>query len=314
MNWFKENSDRFEGLLKFEEGLSKHTYFKIGGSAQIFVSPKSLDDLKWIAQGLQETGLPFFILGAGSNVLVSDQGFRGVVIKVRTLNSELFPIRVDGQAAFRLRTGASVPIPSLLHRVVENGWGGLEFLTGIPGTVGGATIMNAGTHLGETMDALRAIEVFPLSRRGTDPDSDFIRYEGKSLKYSYRKNHFIQDEMVVWAAEWEVNPKDPSAIKKTIEETLKRRKDSQPVDLPCCGSVFKNPKSFGLSAWQVIDRLGLRGYRIGDAQFSEKHANFILNLGQARAQDVRELIEMAKARALKELQIELEEEVRYVGF
>ncbi|MEO7161497.1 MAG: UDP-N-acetylmuramate dehydrogenase, partial [Bdellovibrionia bacterium] len=209
----------------------------------------------------------------------------------------------------RIRTGSSVGISTLLRRAAHEGWKGLEFLSGIPGSVGGAITMNAGTHLGETVGRVRRVEAYSLLSFSDTPKV----FENEQLQFKYRANLFLEKGSVVNYVEWEIEKADPSEVKALIDQTLARRKASQPVELPSCGSVFKNPKSSGLSAWQVIDKLGLRGFQVGQAQFSEKHSNFIVNLGQATAYDVRSLIELAKRRAHLELNILLEEEVIYLG-
>lgn len=311
-NWFRENSGCFTGQLLWNEPLSRATYYRIGGPAAILATPKTWDDLKWLAEGIQRTGIRFFILGAGSNLLVADEGFPGLVIRVNRLNLELEPalnVQSDDGGLLRIRTGGSVMVSMLLRRAAQEGWGGLEFLAGVPGTVGGVVFMNAGTHLGESKDSLRKVEVFPLAQS----PGELISFEADRLHFEYRKNLFLPQGALVWAAEWEVRREEPSKVKAVIDETLSRRKSTQPIDLPSCGSVFKNPREHGKSAWQVIDQLGLRGHRIGDAQFSEKHSNFILNLGNAKAADVRALIQLAKSRAEKELGIVLHEEVIYLG-
>lgn len=307
--WFLSEKSHFSGLLLFGEPLSKHTYYRIGGPARILAVPKSLEDLNWLADGIHETGIPFYFFGAGSNLLVSDEGFPGLAIRTQKMNLEILTRPCSGLEPLHVLTGASVMISSLLRRAAQEGWGGLEFLTGIPGTVGGAIRMNAGTHLGETQNRVRKVESFSLERMPLKLRS----YEGAELKFRYRKNLFLEPLDLVWNAEWEVVRQEPAQVKSLIDETLARRKATQPLDYPSCGSVFKNPKESGLSAWQVVNRLGLRGHKIGDAQISEKHSNFILNLGSAKAQDVFDLIQLAKTRARDELGIELEEEVVYLG-
>jgi len=304
--WFQENIANFSGQIFFDEPLSRATYYRIGGPATILAIPKSLDDLKWLAKGISLTGVRFFILGAGSNLLVADEGFDGLVIRVNRLNLELSWTFEDPAI---VHAGSSIMISMMLRRATEEGWGGLEFLTGVPGSVGGAVFMNAGTHLGESKDSLRKVKVVSL----LDPSHEIISYGPDELKFEYRKNLFLSKSSVIWATEWVVRKEEPSKVKSIIDQTLARRKSTQPIDFPSCGSVFKNPREHGKSAWQVIDELGLRGYRIGDAQFSEKHSNFIVNLGLAKASDVRALIELAKSRAQKELGISLHEEVIYVG-
>ncbi len=290
-------------MILYDEPLSKHTYYRIGGPARMLAIPKSLEDLRFLSREIQEKGLDFFILGAGSNVLASDSGFPGIVIKTGRLNLEI--VQTSPEC---IRTGGSAMISTLLRKASQEGWGGLEFLTGIPGTVGGVVRMNGGTHLGEVADRLRKVEAFSLK----EGNQELTVFEREQLRFQYRKNLFLPSGSVVWSAEWEARQDEPAKVKAVIDETLARRKATQPLDSPSCGSVFKNPKESGLSAWQVIDRLGLRGHRIGDAQFSGKHCNFILNLGGAHAADVRGLIDLAKSRAKAELGITLEEEVIYL--
>jgi UDP-N-acetylmuramate dehydrogenase len=157
-NWFRQNASRFSGPLLFDEFLSKYTYYKIGGPAAVFAVPKSKEDLRLLAEGIQATQPDFFILGLGSNILASDQGYAGLIIRTSRLNLE-----IEALSETRIRVGSSVANSSLLRRVSQEGWAGLEFLTGIPGSVGGAVKMNAGTHLGETQSKLRRVEVYSLT-------------------------------------------------------------------------------------------------------------------------------------------------------
>lgn len=307
LDWFRSHASSFSGQLHFDEPLARHTYFRIGGPASVFAIPKSIADIHWLKEGLRQTGIPFFVLGQGSNILASDQGFSGLIIRANKLNLEISASSLGTGAL--LRTGASVAISSLLRRAAQEGWVGLEFLTGIPGLVGGAVFMNAGTHLGETQSRLRKVEVYSLLNSAREAHV----YEGTQLDYQYRKNFFLPSGSLIWAAEWEVQQGDPAQVKAIIDETLARRKATQPLEAPSCGSVFKNPKESGLLAWQVVDRLGLRGHQIGGAQFAEKHSNWILNKGGAKAADVAALIALAKSRAVSELGVVLEEEVIYLG-
>ena len=310
LSWFDDNLPRFGGEFKREEPLMRHTYYRIGGPAQFLAIPRSKEDLQWLAEGIRATGIEPFFMGSGSNLLVSDRGFRGLVIKTTRINLEIQSLGSDSDAKLRIRTGASVAVSTLLRRAAQEGWSGLELLTGVPGSMGGVVTMNAGTHLGETKDRIKRVRA--LSVFGEEPGSELI-FEGDSLQFAYRKNYFIPKGFIVWDTEWEVELREPSLVKAQLDEMLARRKSTQPVDYPSCGSVFKNPKTFGKNAWQVVDQLGLRGHRIGDAQISEKHSNFIVNLGKARAQDVRALIDLIKKRAASELGIPLEEEVIYLG-
>ncbi len=278
---FQSQSSHFSGLLYFDEPLSKHTYYRIGGPAEIFAVPRTLADLDWLSELIEKTGIRLFVMGQGSNLLVSDAGFKGLVVRVHRLNLEITPVAsIRGLSVFPVRTGGSVALSTFLRRAAQEGWGGLEFLSGIPGSVGGAIAMNAGTYLGETQSRLEKVEIYSFINQNVKPKISI--FMGEQLQFQYRKNLFFPPAALVWSAEWRITAENPLKVKTTVDEILGRRKATQPIDYPSCGSVFKNPKDSGLLAWQVIDRLGLRGYRIGDAQFAEKHSNFILNLGGLR--------------------------------
>lgn len=270
--------------------------------------PKSEADLQWLARALTATKLPFFILGAGSNLLVADTGFSGLIIKTtglpKTVESPKLATQNGDQVL--IRAGAAVAVSSFLQKAATSGWGGAELLAGIPGTLGGAVKMNAGTHLGETKDILVSVDTMSL------PDCTFRIFEKESLSFSYRKNNFLPPGAIVLSTLWALKREEPKTIKANIDSIITRRKASQPLNAPSCGSVFKNPP--GHSAWQIIDKLGLREYSIGNAQFAKKHGNFILNLGNAKASDVRALIDLAISRAQNELGITLETEVLLLGF
>ncbi len=296
---------KLSGELRENEPLSKHTYYRIGGPARALVLPRSEADLLFLARWIHEKGVPFHILGLGSNYLVSDAGYHGVVLKLTRLDLAIEPL-----PSGLLRTGASVAVSTLMRRAAQEGWGGLEFLAGVPGSIGGVIAMNAGTHLGEAKD--RVLKVHAVQLFGSHAGTKTI-FEGPQLQFEYRKNLFLPEGSVVTEAIWRIEPAEAASVKAVIDETLLRRKNSQPVDYPSCGSVFKNPKAFNRHAWQVIDQVGLRGYRIGEAQISEKHSNFIVNLGEASASDVYSLIQLAKKKVLDELGIPLEEEVKFLG-
>ena len=297
---FKPEPD-FQGQILFQEPMTKYTWYRIGGRARVFITPKTRQDLHWIAHRIAKTHAKHFILGAGSNLLVSDEGFDGVVIRANRFLTE-----IDSDSQTHVRTGGGAMLSSLLKQASILGWAGLEFLAGIPGTVGGAVRMNAGTHLGETASRLCGVKAIDLST-GRD-----LSFTGDQLVFSYRHNGFLPPSALVTSADWEITPSEPSSVKAVIDETLARRKATQPIDQPSCGSVFKNPKESGLSAWQVIDKLGLRGHQVGGAQVSEKHSNFIVNQGTANAADVRALIELVQIRAKSELGITMETEVIFV--
>ncbi|MCM0605016.1 MAG: UDP-N-acetylmuramate dehydrogenase [Xanthomonadaceae bacterium] len=297
--WERELSRSLKGSFKIDEPMSRHTYYKIGGAADFIVIPESIQDLKVIFNLLKQDPIPKYFLGLGSNLLVSDAGFRGIVIKTQKCCQDWNP--TEG----RLTVGASIPNVTMLRKCADEGISGMEFLTGVPGSIGGAIFMNAGTTLGEVKDRLDSIDVF-----------SFVSGQSVSLKppydYQYRKNLFLTENDLVLRATFRVSPEKPADVKARIQALLEKRKNSQPVDVPSCGSVFKNP--LPRHAWEVIDSLGLRGRVQGGAQISEKHTNFIINRGHATAQDVKSLIDLVKTEALAKLGIKMEEEVWYLGF
>lgn len=302
--WVSSKRNLFQGQILWDEPLSRHTYYRIGGPAKLMLVPSGYEDLKWIHDLLKETNAQHFILGLGSNLLVSDLGYSGVVIKTTRVDISIREEQSDG--ALSIVTGASVANSSLLRRAAQEGWSGFEFLVGIPGSIGGAVWMNAGTFLGETAAHLKSAKTFRL-KEGT-----IHTHKDSQLRYEYRKNLFLTEDEVVLSATWNVQKENPDLVKLKIDDLLKRRKATQPIEYPSCGSVFKNPPQ--ISAWQVVDQLGLRGFKIGAAQISEKHSNFIVNLGGAKASDVFNLIQKIKDEAKKRMSVDLHEEVRYLGY
>ncbi|OFZ79884.1 MAG: UDP-N-acetylenolpyruvoylglucosamine reductase [Bdellovibrionales bacterium RIFOXYD1_FULL_53_11] len=305
-NWFdarRPGPGDFSGSILFDSPLSDHTYYKIGGSARVIVSPQNSRDLLWLSRALLETGTDFFILGAGTNVLAPDEGFDGLIIKTGSLDKTI--VEASSAHGQCIRTGAAASLSKLVSAAAEKGWSGFECFAGIPGLVGGAVAMNAGTSSGEVRDLALGVECVDLF------SGKPISYCGPDLLFSYRKNGFLRSNEIISSVRWRLHRGDPATISSTVARYLSRRRVCHPVDQPSCGSVFKNP-SGTLKAWQVIEKLGLRGQRVGGAQFSEKHCNFIINLGNALASDVRALVALARSRAHAELGITLEEEMLYM--
>ncbi len=306
LSWFRSHAARFSGELRWDEPLSKHTYYQIGGPSALMATPAGASDLMWLSDGVRESGIAadhVFFLGKGTNILASDDGFPGLVIKTARLNTS---IRFDGETSC-VHAGVSVGASTLLRESARNGWSGLSFLTGIPGGMGGVVKMNAGTFSGETKDQLASVRGLDLAT------GEELRWSGEQLRFSYRENHFLRPSHLVLEIAWRVTPDDPVKVAAEIGTHLERRKATQPVTMPSCGSVFKNPVEAGMKSWQVIEKLGLRGLRVGQAQISEMHANFIVNLGGARASEVRQIIETVKSRARAELGLEMREEVVHLG-
>jgi UDP-N-acetylmuramate dehydrogenase len=299
----RETQSKFRGEVEFDFPLSKVAYYRIGGQASVMITPRAFSDLELIHGLLQKNPVPFFVMGWGSNLLFPDHSFEGLMIRMKHLFTEVEEI---GEG--RLRVGASVGANVLLRIAAERGYGGLHRFTGIPGSMGGMVAMNAGTHEGEMSDVILKSEWVNLSE-----DSDTLQIHSRVHEagdFSYRRNHFLRPGDLLTHVEILYVPEEPARVKAKIDELYQRRKASQPVEYPSCGSVFMNPKSHGIRAWEVVEKLGLRGHRVGNAQVSEKHPNFIVNLGGATATDVRALIELIKTRAQAELGIEMHEEVR----
>ncbi|MBS1963307.1 MAG: UDP-N-acetylmuramate dehydrogenase [Bdellovibrionales bacterium] len=294
------NLEGFSGDRLYGEPLSKHTYFKIGGPATALAVPKSEGDLRLLAKLIASENVPYAILGLGSNLLVRDEGLDLLCLKTTKL---------PGAAAEEgdgIRAGAGIAVAAFLRKAADSGWDGFEAISGIPGTLGGVVAMNGGTHLGEAADLLLEVRTFDLRK----PEAP-LRARGRDeLKFSYRKNHFLEPGEIVVDAKWKLVRGDSATIREKLDSLYRRRKETQPLDFPSCGSVFKNPKESGLRAWEVVEKLGLRGHRIGNAQIAEKHPNWILNLGDAKARDVIALIELVKSRAAAELGVTMVEEVR----
>lgn len=300
MSWVQAFRDcpHFSGSLLFDESLAKHTFFKIGSTASLVAIPKTEADLFFLSERIRADAIPFFILGLGSNLLAPDTHSSRLYIKTTQLNQDLLE-----EASF-IRAGASVTVASFLRKAAVEGWGGFEFMSGIPGTIGGLVAMNGGTHLGEVADHLYEVKTFSFLLGKTSV------FSKERLLFTYRKNLFLPEGDLITEASWFFQPGDPKNIREKLDTLYRRRKETQPLDFPSCGSVFKNPEGTSLRAWEVVEKLGLRGYRIGRAQISEQHPNWILNLGGARAADVMALINLVKTRAQNELSIELHEEVR----
>jgi UDP-N-acetylmuramate dehydrogenase len=292
-------SSKFGGKVLFNEPLSKHTYFKIGGPAAVIAVPETEEDLRCLRGWIQDHSAPFFVLGLGSNLLAPDEGLPILFVKTTRLNLSCEKV------GDTVKTGAGLSVASFLRAAANEGWDGFEFMSGIPGTLGGVIAMNGGTHLGEAADRILSVDTFRLTG---SPEKK--THSADALAFSYRKNRFLESDEIVLSATWKLEQGTSVAVREKLDQLYRRRKETQPLEFPSCGSVFKNPRESGLRAWEVIEKLGLRGHRIGNAQFAEKHPNWILNLGQASAKDVIALIELAKKRAKAELGVEIQEEVR----
>jgi UDP-N-acetylmuramate dehydrogenase len=284
------------GEYRENEAMSRHTSWRVGGPAEIFYRPAGIDDLSSFLRGL-DAATPVFWLGLGSNLLVRDGGIRGVVIAAAGVFRDLEQV-----AERQVRAGVSLPCTQLARQCVRWGLGPSEFFAGIPGTVGGALAMNAGAHGGETWERVR--KVTTIDRRGGIHE----RTPG-DFQIGYRSVTGAPDEWFLEALfEFDAGV---TASQETLQQMLARRKATQPLGLPSCGSVFRNPP--GDHAARLIEASGLKGFRLGGAEVSAKHANFIINRDNATAADIEALIAHVKQTVFETHGVELVHEVRMVG-
>ena len=287
---------RARGELRRDEPMSRHVSWRAGGNAELFFIPASVEDLQAFL-GELDTGVPIFWLGVGSNLLVRDGGLRGVVISATGILRNLE--RID---AYLVRAGSGVPCTQLARQCIRWGLGPSEFFAGIPGTVGGALTMNAGAHGGETWERVDSV-------RTIDRAGEIHLRSPAEYSVSYRSVTGPSNEWFLEAT-FRFEP-GVTASMDAMKQMLERRKATQPLGLPSCGSVFRNPP--GDHAARLIEAAGLKGYRIGGAEVSPKHANFIINTGDATATDIEELIEHVRQTVIEQHGVELKHEVRIVG-
>lgn len=293
-------SDMFaRGKILRNEPMARYTTFRIGGKADIFFVPEDEEDLKRGVAYALEKELPWFMLGNGSNILVSDQGIRGLVIHL-----EKPPFR---QIHFEKNTatvGAGLKTATVLHDTIQKNFGGLEFLAAVPGTMGGVFYMNAGTYLGEIASAALEIRFLDESlKTRTLPKSE--------LNYRYRKSIFQEKPWVILDGKIALTPMAGPEAQAKVTEVFERRRKTQPLGLPSAGSGFKNPPNH--SAWKLIEDAGLRGFSIGDAAVSELHCNFMINKGGASASQMLQLMRHVQETVLEKFGILLEPEIRLSG-
>jgi len=280
----------FRGGILCEEPLARYTTWKIGGPAELMVSPADRDDLACCVEWASRTGTPWRVLGNGSNLLVRDEGVRGLVIRLRKVLDE-----IDWQGP-RVVAWAGAMLPAVANQAASRGMAGLEFAAGIPGTVGGAVIMNAGWHQFEIANVIERVELLEADgRRRTLP--------AEACGFGYRRSAFRERRVVVLCATLSLRPDDPAAVRQRLETYAESRKRNQPTEQPSCGSVFLKPE--GDFAGRLIEAAGLKGLRVGDVEVSRKHANFFVNRGRARATDVLELVERVEAEVERRFGVRL---------
>lgn len=286
-----------EESVLFNEPMKKHTTFKIGGGADVFFMPKNEDELIKAIAICKANNIDYYIIGNGSNLLVRDGGFRGVIIQLYKNYSkvEVKDNIITAQSGALLGTVSNV--------AMKNSLTGMEFASGIPGTIGGAMCMNAGAYGGEMKDITTSIRVLK--------DGVITQMSIEEAQMGYRSSNIMRYGMIVLSADIQLKKGDITEIKEEMRRLNKSRNEKQPVDLPSAGSTFKRPE--GYFAAKLIDDAALRGYRVGDAQVSEKHCGFVVNRGEATANEVLKLISDVKDTVYKKFNVTLEPEIRIIG-
>ncbi|BAZ26508.1 UDP-N-acetylenolpyruvoylglucosamine reductase [Kalymmatonema gypsitolerans NIES-4073] len=287
-------------VIKSQVSLAAYTSYRVGGPAQWCVAPRNLEAMQASIQYAKIHGLAVTILGAGSNLLVSDCGISGLVIVTRHLRHSHF----DTQTG-RLTVAAGEPIPAIAWQAAEQGWQGFEWAVGIPGTIGGAVVMNAGAHNSCIADILVSAEVVL-------PNGTLETVSKEQLSYRYRTSNLQGSDRIVTQATFQLQPgADPAQVLAATKQHKQHRLNTQPYHLPSCGSVFRNPKPYA-AGW-LIEQTGLKGYQIGKAQVAQRHANFIVNCGGASAWDIFNLIRHVQHQVQERWSVVLEPEVKMIG-
>ena len=289
---------KMPGHVFCNEPMKKHTSFKIGGPADILVQPQDADALAQALAAARDCGVPVTILGNGSNVLVRDKGIRGLVIKI---GNALKTFRQDGE---RLYFGAGYSLALASRKAWECGLSGMEFAVGIPGSIGGAVYMNAGAYNGEMKCVVESVRVMDMAGKA-------MELTAEDLQFGYRKTSLQQSGYIITEVRLKMQPGDKDAIKAMMDDFSSRRISKQPLELPSAGSMFKRPP--GHFAGTLIEQAGLKGYTVGGAQVSEKHAGFVVNRGSATAADVLQLIADVRRIVMEKAGVELHPEVLVIG-
>ncbi len=287
-----------------DEPMKKHTSFKIGGNADFYVKVKSEEEVKYILEICKNSDIPLTIVGNGSNLLVSDNGIRGIVLKVNIDKVEIDKTRTLQDKTI-ITVGAGVPLAKLAFQLLNESLSGFEFASGIPGTIGGAIRMNAGAYGSEFKDIV-------LETKCMNYEGEIVVLDNNQQKFEYRKSIFKDEKYIILETKLQLNPvEDNTVIKEKMDEYKKSRLEKQPIEFPSAGSTFKRGNDF-ITA-KLIDECGLKGYSVGGAKVSEKHAGFVINTGNATSKDVLELVDIIKKEVLNKFGKEIELEVETIG-
>ena len=287
-----------EEQVQKEEPMQKHTTFRVGGPADYFVMPESREQVQKVVALCKEENIPYYIVGNGSNLLVSDQGYHGVIVQI---GKKMSRIEVDGE---QIRVQAGALLSAVANLALENNLTGFEFAAGIPGSFGGACVMNAGAYGGEMKDVLLSVTVLT-------PEGEFLTIPKEDLELGYRTSIIEKRQYLVLEAVIGLKEGDPEEIKALMDDLRQRRIDKQPLEYPSAGSTFKRPE--GYFAGKLIQDAGLKGFQVGGAQVSEKHAGFVINKDHATASDIYELMCQVSAKVEEQSGVRLEPEVKRLG-
>lgn len=293
------------GSILFNEPMKRYTTFKVGGPADCMVIPSSKKELTAVLKAARDNGIPYYIVGNGSNLLVSDDGYRGLIILIRDRGNAVFSERELEDGRTCISTGAGTALTALSNEAASKSLTGLEFAAGIPGTVGGAVVMNAGAYGGEIRDVITDAEVIA-------PDGTCLTLTADELELGYRHSIIPEKGYIVIGASFTLPKGNADEIRARMQELNAQRRAKQPLEYPSAGSTFKRPE--GYFAGKLIDDAGLRGFAVGGACVSEKHAGFVINRGDATAEDIRRVIEQVSDRVFAMSSVRLEPEVKMLGF
>lgn len=284
--------------IKFEEPMKLHTSFKIGGRADVFITATNIDEIKEVLKISNENNIPLKIVGNGTNLLVKDNGFRGIILKIN-----LQEIKIDKNECI-LTVQSGVPLGKLAQICLQNEIGGFEFASGIPGTIGGAIKMNAGAYGGEFKDIVQDVTYI-------NEKNEILKIKNEKCNFSYRHSMFSNINSVILECSLKLYKDTKENIQRKLNENLQSRKEKQPIEYPSAGSTFKRGEDY-ITA-KLIDECGLKGYQIGGAQISEKHAGFIINKDNATADDVIKLIEYVKEQIFEKTGKKINLEIEIIG-
>ena len=295
--------------IKYNEPLASHTSFNIGGPADVFVTVENEKELAKAINFAKAENIRYFLLGNGSNVLASDEGFRGIIIK---LSGDFNTATVDGEI---IKAGAGITLSKLAGLAMNSSLTGLEFASGIPGTLGGALFMNAGAYGGEMKQIVTKVKVLKNIPTANDTDCEgcgaIIELTGEEMQFGYRHSILKEKNYIALSCEMKLEKGDKETIASYMRELALKRKEKQPLEYPSAGSTFKRPE--GYFAGKLIEDAGLGGYTVGGAQVSEKHKGFVINKGGASAKDVKDLIDYVIKTVKEKDNVTLEPEVLFLG-